>query len=89
MAVQGRLISNHAHRINEVEIVPTNGGGTQIFSGHRNESKFETTPTMKKEIAVMAFCPSSFDHSLGVATIILLTAWSRITWHNYNTTRDI
>ena len=62
VSVQGRLIPNHVHRIKDVEI-PSNGGGTQIFPGHRNESKNETTPAMKNEIAVMAFRSSSSGHS--------------------------
>ena len=59
MSIHGRLIPNHVHGIKEVEI-PSNSGGTQIFSWHHNESKNETTLVMKEEIVVMAVTKSLF-----------------------------
>ena len=64
VSVQGKLVHNDAHGI-ESETLTSDGGETQIFSRHRNDSKNETAPAMKKNIAVMAFRPSSSGHSPG------------------------
>ena len=59
VSVQGKLVHNDAHGIKESETLASYGGETQIFSRHCNDSKNETAPAMKKDIAVMAFRPSS------------------------------
>jgi len=65
VSVQGSHGHNQAQRIKKAETFARNDSGTQIFSRHRNESKNESAPAMRKDITVNAFRPASSGHSPG------------------------
>lgn len=56
---------NRAHKIKGPERLPSDDHGTQIFSRHRKKSANKSAPA-KKDIAMMAFTPSSSGHSPGI-----------------------
>lgn len=66
VSVQRSLGHNHAGTIKVVETLASNDRGTQIFSRRRNKSMTKIAPANKKDIAVMAFRPSSSGHSPGI-----------------------
>lgn len=57
---------NHSHKSDDSEKLASNDSGAQIFSQHRNKSANKIVPAKKKDIAVMAFRPSSSGHSPGI-----------------------
>lgn len=62
VTLQGSLGHNYSHGIKQAE---TLAGGTQIFSKRPNKSKNDNA-RMRKDVAVMAFRPSSSGHSPGI-----------------------
>lgn len=63
--VQDSPSHNRAHKIKGRETLPSDDHGTQIFSRHRKKSANKSAPA-KKDIAMMAFTPSSSGHSPGI-----------------------
>lgn len=65
LSVKDRPGHNHSHKSEDSEELASNDSGAQIFSRHRNKSANKIVPA-KKDIAVMAFRPSSSGHSPGI-----------------------
>lgn len=62
VSVKGNLSHNHAHGIKGAETVAL---GTQVFNKRPTESKKDDA-TVKNDVGVMAFRPSSSGHSPGI-----------------------